>query len=209
MLHSETSTQQSIEVFPVSCTNRLRLFDERLARYNEELVMLNQAEPTHPEYLAQMECVDQHRNKKIEYEQTLMKYKLMTLQRTTIADKAQAHSQYMQTLRDIKDRGLEQISKQSFQIQRERRDRIGRVPDYSFYYPAKRSQQIINQTAYNAEVSILSGVAKYVGFPAAPEMHAARPEEVDEDLRNMGVSRISYVISDVRTTSSICSASKL
>ena len=150
--------------------------------------MLNQAEPTHPEYLAQMECVDQDRDKKIEYEQTLMKYKLMTLQTISIAEKAQAHSQYMQTIRDIRDRALEQISKQSFQIQRERRDRIGRVPDYSFHYSTKRSQQIINQTAYNAEVSILSGVAKYVGFPAAPEMRGARPEEIDDDLRNMGVS---------------------
>jgi hypothetical protein len=54
--------------------------------------------------------------------------------------------------------------------------------------PEKRSDQIRHQTAYNLEVSVLSGVAKYVGFPAAPDISAARPTEIDEDLRAMKVS---------------------
>ena len=39
--------------------------------------------------------------------------------------------------------------------------------------------------AYNEEVSLLSGVAKYVGFPAAPEMSQITPREYDEDLKLM------------------------
>lgn len=54
-------------------------------------------------------------------------------------------------------------------------------------FPKRRSTQIGHQTAHNREVSILSGVAKYVGFPAAPEMEGARPMEAEADLHRMGI----------------------
>jgi hypothetical protein len=54
-------------------------------------------------------------------------------------------------------------------------------------FPMRRSQQIAQQTAYNKEVSLLSGLAKFVGFPAAPTMRAARKQESDEDFEKMGV----------------------
>jgi hypothetical protein len=37
-------------------------------------------------------------------------------------------------------------------------------------------------------VSVMSGVAKYVGFPAAPSLSVARPSEIEEDFEKMGVS---------------------
>jgi hypothetical protein len=46
----------------------------------------------------------------------------------------------------------------------------------------------MNQVAYSNEVSILSGVAKYVGFPAAPPMASTTAAELEEDLEKMGVS---------------------
>ena len=169
-----------------------RLFDERLAQYNDELSMLNQPIPTHPEYVAQKEVIDRYRDDKIDYEETLFKYKLIALQRKSIAEKAQIHSQYMQTVREIRDRNLEQLNEEWYQIQRERRSCEDNVPDYIYKFPTRRSQQIRQQTAYNTEVSILSGVAKYVGFPAAPDILGARTSEVDDDFTAiaaaMGVS---------------------
>lgn len=164
-----------------------RLFDEKLAQYNEELAMLNQPNPTHPDYIMLKKVVDKHRDEKIQYEQTLLKFKLSALQKKAIAEKAQIHAQYMQNVRDIRETTLEQLQKESYQLQRERRNAEGDVPDYSYRFPTKRSQQIRNQTAYNAEVSILSGIAKYVGFPSAPKISAARPSEIEDDLHAMGV----------------------
>ena len=48
--------------------------------------------------------------------------------------------------------------------------------------------QITQQTAYNKEVSVLSGIAKYVGFPTAPDITGVRAAELDEDMEKMGVS---------------------
>lgn len=149
--------------------------------------MLNQPKPTHPDYIMLKKVVDRHRDEKIEYEQTLLKFKLSALQKKAIAEKAQIHAQYMQNVRDIRETTLEQLQKESYQLQRERRNAEGDVPDYSYQFPTKRSQQIRNQTAYNTEVSILSGIAKYVGFPSAPEISAARPSEIEDDLHAMGV----------------------
>lgn len=153
--------------------------------------MLEQPVPIHPELLAIKEIIDQRRDQKIEYENNLMKFRLMTLQRESVANKAQAHAQYMQTVREVRDSYLESLNKKYYQVQRERRSCEGDVPEFMYTFTTKRSQQITHQTAYNTEVSILAGVAKYVGFPAAPEISSARSKEIDDDFRSMGVSRRS------------------
>ncbi len=140
------------------------------------------------------DVIDQRRDQKLKYEQNLIKYKLQTLQRESIANKAQAHSQYMQTAREIRDSSLEKLNKEFYQLQRERRSVDGDVPDYMYEFSTQRSQQIKHQTAYNAEISILSGFAKYVGFPAAPEISKAKPKEVEDDLRSMGVSHVVRLV---------------
>lgn len=172
------------------CFARLRdkIYEERIAQCNQELAVLEQHVPIHPELLAMKEAIDQRRDQKVEYENNLMKFKLMTLQRESIANKAQAHSQYMQTVREVRDSYLESLNKKYYQVQRERRGCEGDVPDYMYTFTTKRSQQITHQTAYNTEVSILAGVAKYVGFPAAPEISSARSKEIDDDLRSMGIA---------------------
>ncbi|KAL8952076.1 MAG: hypothetical protein Q9222_001987 [Ikaeria aurantiellina] len=166
---------------------RDKLFDERLSKFNTELAML--AEPTvrHPELLGMMEALERRREEKIRYENTLLKYKLGALQNKSKAEKAQVHGQYMQSVRDIREKNLEQVNKEWYQIHKERRSREDDVPEYMYQFPTRRSQQIIHQTAYNKEVSLLAGIAKYRGFPAAPEICGAKPSEIDADLEKMGI----------------------
>ncbi|KAL8712413.1 MAG: hypothetical protein Q9220_003261 [cf. Caloplaca sp. 1 TL-2023] len=166
---------------------RDKLFDERLSKFNTELAML--AEPTvkHPELLGMMEALERRRQEKIRYENTLLKYKLGALQNKSKAEKAQIHGQYMQSVRESRERNLEQANKEWYQIHKERRSREDDVPEYSYQFPTRRSQQIIHQTAINKEVSLLSGIAKYRGFPAAPEIRGATPGEIDADLEKMGI----------------------
>ena len=160
-----------------------RLFDERLTQCNDELAMLEQPTFAHPELLLMKEVIDRRRDQKVKYEQTLLKYKLATLQRESIANKAQMHSQYMQTVGELRDMCLSQINADIYQTQRERRNYEADMPDYVYAFNTKRSKQITEQTAYNEEISLLSGVARYVGFPAAPDILTARPNEWEEDER--------------------------
>ncbi|MCJ1378402.1 hypothetical protein MMC17_001500 [Xylographa soralifera] len=172
-------------------TLRDRLYEDRINHFNEELLMLNQPKATHPEYLAMVECIDKRREEKIMQANTRLRYKLETLQRKSIAERAIAHSQYMQTVREVRDTILEQANKEWYQIQRERRTCDEDESLFLYQFNTRRSQQISRQAAYNAEVSVLSGVAKYKGFPAAPVITPAKPNEIEDDLRKMGIQSIN------------------
>ena len=165
-----------------------RLYDERIARCDAELAMLDSPNPTHPELLAALEVIDRHRDEKIRYEDTLIKYKLGALQRKSIAEKAQAHTQYMLRVQDIRETHLTKLNEHFYNIQHERRATDTAAQDYMYHFQPKRSDQIRRQAAYNKEVSLLSGIAKYVGFPAAPDIKGLKQNEIDDDLRAMGVS---------------------
>ncbi|KAL8842706.1 MAG: hypothetical protein Q9170_000362 [Blastenia crenularia] len=166
---------------------REKLYDERLAKCDAELAMLGEPSIAHPELLSMKEVLEQRREEKIQYERKLIQYKLGSLQNKSKAEKAQVHGQYLQSVREIRDWNLKQANKEWYQIHKERRSRDDDVPEYMYQFPTRRSQQIINQTAYNKEVSLLSGIAKYRGFPAAPEIRGAAPSEIDSDFEKMGI----------------------
>ena len=164
-----------------------RLFDDRIAQLSYELQLLRQPNCMHPDYLAQLRCVDERRKERIHYENTLFRYKQKALGIRLRAEHSQLHSQYFQEVREIRDKALERCGKFLYDIQKGRRRWGASESDYTHMYQPRRSRQLQQQAAYNLEVSILSGVAKHVGFPAAPEMKGANPSEVDEDFQNMRV----------------------
>lgn len=164
------------------------MYDERIAKLNNELAQLNAPTPTHPEYLRQLKCVEEHRDKKIKHEETLFNYKLQSLITRSLADRSMIHSSYFQNARDIRERSLEVVGDHFYRNQHDRFKAEDNTLQYSLPFPTRRSQQISQQTAYNTEVSVLAGTAKHVGFPAAPCLQPARPNEIDEDFEKMGVS---------------------
>lgn len=150
--------------------------------------MLRQDKPTHPEYLAMMECIDVRRDARIRVADNLQELEFESLRRTAVARRSQILTQYQQEVRKIREDQLKELGKNWYEIQHDRRSYAGSVPDYALKFPTRKSQQIQNQVAYSNEVSILSGVAKYVGFPAAPAMSSATAAELEEDFEKMGVS---------------------
>lgn len=150
--------------------------------------MLKQPVCEHPEYLAMIKAVDERRAEKIAYERQLLQYKQRNLEIITTAERHQLHSQYFQTVRDKREDILSVCNQKFFELQRGRRQLGVDEVEYMMKLPEKRSDQIRHQAAYNLEVSLLSGVAKYVGFPAAPEIRPARTSEIEDDMRAMKVS---------------------
>lgn len=151
--------------------------------------MLSGPNPTHPEYLRQIDCVERYRDAKLKYEENLYRYRMKALLNKSLAERAQAHSTYFQRVRDVREGHSSSISKQFYAIQHDRFKTDESSPNHNIPFPTRRSQQIAHQTAYNHEVSVMAGVAKYVGFPAAPTLLGARPSELEDDLEKMGVSQ--------------------
>jgi len=60
--------------------------------------------------------------------------------------------------------------------------------EFSYRIPDRQSTRIKQRQQYNWEVALLSGIAKHIGFPAAPDVVGASEEEIVDDLESMGVS---------------------
>jgi len=171
-------------------TLRDKLYDEKIAQLNHELNQLSAPEPSHPELLRQFDCVNKYRDEKQDTEQQLLVFKVGALKRKSVAERAQINSAYFQTIRDVRERHMEKMSEHFYRIQRERFKSPHITPTYTIPFPDKKVAQVTQQTAYNKEVSILSGVARYVGFPAAPHLNSTPESELNADLQKMGVSHI-------------------
>lgn len=150
--------------------------------------MLRSENPTHPEYLAMMECVDARRDERIRVANRELELNKEALDRWAVARRAQIHSQYFQSIRESRETILAELGQQWYDIQHERRKQANNVPEFGLRFPSDPTQRLRNALAYNKEVSILSGIAKHEGMPAAPDMKGATMQELDDDFEAMNVS---------------------
>ncbi len=132
-----------------------------------------------------MHCIDARRDDKIRVIDLEYKFNLQTLKRWAVARSAQIHAQYFQSVRESREKVLEDLGRQWYQIQQQRRVHANAVPDYGLRFPDSKAQRTKDAIAYNKEVSILAGIAKYEGFPAAPQVKGASSAEMDEDFEEI------------------------
>lgn len=164
---------------------RDQYYDERLRLLNEEEAMLMASEPTHPEYLAMMQCVDGRRDDKLRIIEAEYKLSQESLQRWAIAGRSQVMSQYYQDVRKTREQVLEELGDEWYRIQQQRRCHANKVADFTLRYPESRAKAVKQATAYNKEVSVLSGIARHRGFPGAPRISGASPAEIQDDLNEI------------------------
>lgn len=166
---------------------RDRLYEERLAQLNQEEAQLNCENPTHPEYLAMMQCIDSRRNERLRVNELEYKFNMDALDRWAVARRAQILSQFYQSIRESREKTLDELGKQWYEIQHERRKNANPIPDFGYRFPKTKALQKRQAIAHSKETSILAGIAQHHGFPAAPEMKGASHAEIDEDLEAIHV----------------------
>ena len=165
------------------------LVNERLASIEQELQMLQRADCMHPEYLRQVICIDERQAKQVREANAYHRYKMQALRNRTLGERAQRHSQYFQTVREAREETLYALGQDWYSIQKERRQQHQDQDEHFLYkFPTRKSAQLRQQAKYNQEVSVLSGVAKYVGFPAAPDIGGVEGGGLEDDFKAMRVS---------------------
>ncbi|KAK4238018.1 Sds3-like-domain-containing protein [Achaetomium macrosporum] len=168
---------------------RERLYQERLEQLNQEEASLMGDNPTHPEYLAMLQCLEERRAEKIRRADVELQFKLSVLRHRAVAERAQIMSQFYQAVRESREEVLAELGQEWYEIQHERRRAANTIPDYGIRFPATRAQAVRNAVSYNKEVSVLSGFAKHVGFPAAPPINGASEEQLEADLEAIHSAR--------------------
>ncbi|KXJ92022.1 Sds3-like-domain-containing protein [Microdochium bolleyi] len=182
--------EQLAEIEKRFASFREKLFDERMEQLNREEAMLRADQPSHPEYLAMMECVEARRNERTIIANRTFERTMETVDRWAVARRAQIHSQYFQSVRESRERVLAELGQRWYDIQHERRKNANNVPEFGLRFPQNSQQRVRQAMAYNKEVSILSGIAKYEGMPAAPDMRGASSQELEDDFEAMNRSRV-------------------
>ncbi|KAK5628469.1 hypothetical protein RRF57_004184 [Xylaria bambusicola] len=163
-------------------TFREKLYEERLEQLNREEAMLRSDNPTHPDYLAMMRCVDARRDERLRIADRELELKIEASERWAVARRAQIHSQFFQAVRESRERILAELGQHWYDIQHERRKNANNIPEYGIRFPKSPSQRLRDAVSYNREVSILAGIAKYEGMPAAPDMQGANLQELEDDF---------------------------
>ncbi|KAK4193522.1 Sds3-like-domain-containing protein [Podospora australis] len=168
---------------------RERLYQERLEQINREEEMLQGPNPTHPEYLAMLQCLEERRQEKIRLSEIELKFKMSVLNHRAVADRSQVMSQFYQSVRASREKTLEALGRDWHDVQQQRRRRSNLVPEFGLPFPPTKQLAVRQAVSYTREVSILSGFAKHVGFPAAPAIHGATEEQLDDDLEAISNAR--------------------
>jgi hypothetical protein len=169
----------------MSLTN-LRLYKDRLDRLEREEASLTAEVPFHPEYLNMKQCIDERLGERIRQINKEHEYTLQAHERLGVARKAVIWGHFYQAMREKREEFLDQLNKDWYETQNARRSAHS-VQDYALLFPSSEVLRTRNAVAYNTEVSILSGIAKHVGFPAAPPMRGASAAEIEEDLEAIKV----------------------
>ncbi|KAI1941781.1 hypothetical protein LOZ66_001262 [Ophidiomyces ophidiicola] len=172
---------------------RDKIYDDRIASINDELAQLEKPTPTHPEFLRQLRIIENYRDEKMKHEEKLFSYKLRSICIRSQAERSQVNSSYFQNSRDTRERYLQELSEHHYRVQHDRFNTGETITDYRIPFPTQRVQQAAQLAAYNTEVGILSGTAKYVGFPSAPDMESLRPHEIEQDFIKLGISLRSTI----------------
>ncbi|EME87165.1 uncharacterized protein MYCFIDRAFT_84239 [Pseudocercospora fijiensis CIRAD86] len=172
---------------------REKTCNEKLAAVDAELELLNLPVCKHPDFMRQVACVDARRQKQKREAEAWRKYKKESLRTTTLGERSQLHSQFFQRTRQLREDVMDQLGKDWYDIQNERRQSNQDKDElYVRKFSMKKSEQVKIQAKYNQEVSVLSGVAKYVGFPAAPEITGAEGDSLEDDLKAMKISKRAH-----------------
>lgn len=144
------------------------------------------AVPSHPEYLNMKQCLDDRLDQKLREINKELDYRTKAHERKSVAQRAQIWGQYFQGVREKREKTLEALNQEWYDVQTARRSAHS-LQDCGLLFPKDPAQRIRNAVAYNTEVSTLASIAKYQGFPAGPEMKGASASELEDDLAAIDV----------------------
>jgi len=166
---------------------RDRLYEDKMSRFKSELEMCLNG--SHPELQNVYGKIDSYREDKIKLSTMNQKYKFECIDRKTKATRTSIHQNFFKNKNDFKTKLINDITKEWYKINKERRIMDSIVPEYSYKIPEYVEDLVEQRYLKNQEISILVGLNKYYGFPKAPNLESINNQEMDEDLKAMNITR--------------------
>lgn len=127
------------------------------------------------------QCLDDRLQQKLSEINKELDYRMQAHERRAVAQHAQIWGQYFQAVREKREKALEALNREWYDVQTARRSAHS-LQDWGLLFPKDPAQRVRNAVAYNTEVSTLASIAKYEGFPARPDIKGASQAELEDDL---------------------------
>ncbi|CAN6674873.1 transcriptional regulatory protein Dep1p [Trichomonascus vanleenenianus] len=163
---------------------RDKLHEDKMARYVAEIEMC--ADGTHPELARVAEQIEKVRDDKIRLARAQRDYQRRCIDIQTHASRDQLHQQYFKEQADVRASLLLSTTEEWYRVNRERRAMDALVHEYS-YRARPDEMEVFYRQDLEHEISLLCGIKREIGFPAAPEVVSASPDELEEDLYALGL----------------------
>lgn len=164
---------------------RDQLHDDKMKRYMAEMDMC--ADGTHPELEPVYARIARRRDDKIELARRHLEYKRRCIAIQTRACREQLHQQFMKEIADSRAALLLRTTEEWYRVNRERRAMDTLVPEYTYRAADSPTAQLHEFASVNHEIALLTGISKYIGFPAAPEIKPLSEDELQDDLYALGL----------------------
>jgi Sds3-like len=184
----------------------VRVFQERndLIKSQSEAVNNN----THPEIKKLFLELEASRTERVRRAKVSRKYRLAEISRKYDVEAEIVKRQFAADRALVREKLIEELTAQWFQIHREKRALDMCVPgtyqhpasppfglfvcrltvgDFAWRVPEKRSVQVKHRKAQNYEIMVLEETKKYFGMPAAPKISRISDDEINRDLALMKV----------------------
>ncbi|KAK9446846.1 Sds3-like protein [Limtongia smithiae] len=151
-----------------------------MARLQAEIEMC--VDGTHPELAAVLDQIVRARDERVQLASAHRKYRRRCIARQTRSSRVHIHQQFYKNTAAARAQLIMDTTSKWYRITKERRIMDASVPCYGYRIPEKKPTQQRHRWQQYNEIAILSGVSKYIGFPAAPAIKSASTEEVAEDM---------------------------
>ncbi|KAK9373977.1 Sds3-like-domain-containing protein [Lipomyces chichibuensis] len=169
---------------------RDRLHDDKIARLQAEIEMC--LDGTHPELATVYDELAEARDLRIKLADAHRKYRRRCIENQTRSYRTHIHQQLYKNNANLRAAMIQETTETWYKVNRERRAMDTVVPFYGYKIPEKRSVIFRQRQAQYNEIALLTGIAKYIGFPAAPEIKSATADEVAEDMEALR-GKVMYI----------------
>ncbi|KAK9491588.1 Sds3-like-domain-containing protein [Lipomyces doorenjongii] len=169
---------------------RDRLHDDKIARLQAEIEMC--LDGTHPELATVYDELAEARDRRINLADAHRKYRGRCIENQTRSYRTHIHQQLYKNNANLRAAMMQETTEAWYKVNRERRAMDTVVPFYGYKIPEKRSVIYRQRQAQYNEIALLTGIAKYIGFPAAPEIKSATADEVAEDMEALR-GKVMYI----------------
>ncbi|KAG1444218.1 hypothetical protein G6F56_010387 [Rhizopus delemar] len=160
---------------------RDKMYQEKMTELNDEANMI--ANGTHPELVTLMTEIEDKKGKRISSAEAWRRHQYDNFKRQYEGFEYQANIHFMSEKNALRRELLSSINGKKWSVESERK-KLHELPDRLF--PDGR-EMILHKRETKEETSELIDIKESIGFPMAPNPRGLRSQDIDEDLRLLGI----------------------